>query len=320
MRRLALLPVLLLAACGDPQSATFQGYIEGDFIDVAPEVSGRIVELAVRRGSDVKAGDLLFRIDDTEAQAAVAQAQAEMARAEAQLANLKQGQRPPEIAVLEAQIAEAEAALNKARRDFGRQKSLFDSKVSSEAQLDQAREAITIAEARVTAARRQRDVAAMPARTPEIEAGEHAVDAARAALAQAETRERKYEVDAPATGRIEDTYYEEGEVAATGMPVLELLPSDRRKVIFYLPEAARPGLTPGETLIVSCDGCPPGLTADVSFLGAEVEYTPPIIFSRENRGKLMFRAEAHLSGELAKLPLGQPVDVAPASGSDGGGQ
>ena len=320
MRRLLLvLPLLALAACGgDPNGASFQGYIEGDFVNVAPEVGGRIVELAVRRGGEVAAGDLLFKLDDTEAKAAVMQASAEMARAEAQLANLKEGQRPPEIAVIEAQIAEAEAALDKARRDFERQKALFDRKVVSEAQLDQAREAITVAEARVTAAKRQRDVAAMPARTPEIDAAERAVDAARAALEQAETRASKYVVDAPVAGRIEDTYYETGEVASAGAPVLELLPADKRKVIFYVPEAARPTLAIGEDVAVSCDGCASSLTGELTFLGSEAEYTPPIIFSRENRGKLMFRAEARLSGEAAKLPLGQPVDVTPSG--NGGSQ
>jgi HlyD family secretion protein len=320
MRRLLLvLPLLALAACGgDPNGASFQGYIEGDFVNVAPEVSGRIVELAVRRGGEVAVGDLLFKLDDTEAKAAVMQASAEMARAEAQLANLKEGQRPPEIAVIEAQIAEAEAALDKARRDFERQKALFDRKVVSEAQLDQAREAITVAEARVTAAKRQRDVAAMPARTPEIDAAERAVDAARAALEQAQTRASKYIVDAPVAGRIEDTYYETGEVASAGAPVLELLPADKRKVIFYVPEAARPRLAIGEDVAVSCDGCASSLGGELTFLGSEAEYTPPIIFSRENRGKLMFRAEARLSGEAAKLPLGQPVDVTPSG--NGGSQ
>jgi HlyD family secretion protein len=270
------------------------------------------VTLQVRRGDEVAVGDLLFTIDDTEAKAAVAQAEAEMARAEAQLENLKQGQRPPEIAVYEAQIAEAEAALDKARRDFERQKALFDRKVVSEAQLDQVREAITVAEARVTAARRQRDVAEMPARTPEIDAGERAVDSARAALEQAKTRAAKYAVAAPVAGRVEDTYFEAGEVANAGAAVLSLLPADKRKVIFFVPEAARPALTIGGSIAIACDGCAADLAGEISFLGIEAEYTPPVIFSRENRGKLMFRAEGHLAGDAAKLPLGQPVDVTAA--------
>jgi HlyD family secretion protein len=312
MKRLALFLALLLSACGNGDDATFQGYVEGDFVDVAPEIGGRIVTLAVTRGDDVAAGDLLFAIDDTEALAAVAQAEAEMARAEAQLENLQQGQRPPEIAVIEAQIAEAEAALDKARRDFERQQALFDRNVASEAQLDQAREAITIAEARVTSAKRQRDVATMPARTPEIDAGERAVDASRAALHQAQTRASKYAVAAPVAGRIEDTYYEAGEVGSAGAAVLSLLPAEKRKVIFFVPEAARPALAVGGSVAVTCDGCAENLVGEVTFLGREAEFTPPIIFSRENRGKLMFRAEARLSGEAMKLPLGQPVDVTPA--------
>jgi HlyD family secretion protein len=315
MRRLALLlSVLVLAACGGSDDPVFQGYVEGDFIAVAPEVGGRIVELAARRGSTVEEGALLFRLDGAEAAAAAAQAEAELARAKAELANLSEGQRPPEIAVIEAQIAEARASLDTARRDFERQKALFDRHVVSEAQLDQAREAITVAEARLAAAERQKDVAELPARTPQIEAAERAVQAADAALAQARTRLAKHTVAAPAAGRIEDVYYEAGEVAAAGAPVLSLLPDGRRKVIFFVPESVRPALAAGDEVAISCDGCPAGIAAEVTFLGTEAEFTPPVIFSRETRDKLVFRAEAHLP-ETASLPLGQPVDVAVEPGA-----
>jgi HlyD family secretion protein len=304
------LPLLALAACSGSENS-FQGYVEGDFVEVAPEVGGRIIELAVRRGATVAQGDLLFRLDATEAERAVDQAEAEKARAEAQLANLLGGKRPPEIAVIEAQIAEAQASLDNARKEFERQQALFRQKVVSEARLDQARESVSVAEARVASAERQRDVAAMPARTPEIEAAQRAVDAARATLEMSQTRLMKYAVAAPAPGRIEDTHYEMGEVATAGTPVLSLLPDDARKVIFFVPQAERPALAPGGTIAIACDGCPQNLTAKISFLGTEAEFTPPVIFSRENRSKLMFRAEAHLEGEAANLPVGQPVDVTP---------
>jgi HlyD family secretion protein len=306
-----MLLIVFLAACSGSESS-FQGYVEGDFVEVAPEVSGRIIELAVRRGATVAEGDLLFRVDATEAERAVDQAEAEKARAEAQLANLLGGKRPPEIAVIEAQIAEAKASLETARKEFERQQALFEQKVVSEARLDQARENVSVAEARLASAERQRDVAAMPARTPEIEAAQRTVDAARAALEMAQTRLMKYVVEAPAPGRIEDTHFEMGEVATAGTPVLSLLPNDARKVIFFVPQASRPALAEGGTVAIACDGCPENLTAQITFLGTEAEYTPPVIFSRENRGKLMFRAEAHLEGDAAKLPVGQPVDVTPA--------
>jgi HlyD family secretion protein len=308
-----LIACMMLAACnGGNGEGVFQGYVEGEFIEVAPEVTGRIVELSVREGDVVAAGAPLFSLYDNEAESAVAQAKAELERAEAQLRNLQQGQRPPEIAVIEAQISEAEAELETARKEYERQLALFEKRVISEARLDQAREAVSVAEARVDSAERQRDVAEMPARTPEIEAGERAVEAARAALDMAKTRLEKHAVAAPAGGRIEDVHYRPGEVAAASAPVLSLLPDGRLKVIFFVPQAARSSIAIGAEMSIACDGCPAGLTAPVTWLGSEAEYTPPVIFSRETRGKLVFRAEASLSGEAANLPLGQPVDVFPA--------
>jgi len=312
MRRpLAFLTLALLVACSGADDTAFQGYIDADFVYVAPEVSGRIVDRPVMRGSVVKAGDLLFRIDDTEAKAAVDQAEAEVARAEAQLANLQQGQRPPEIAVIEAQIVEAHASLEKAQRDYDRQLKLFNTKVISQAQLDEAREAIRVAEARLTATEKQKEVAAMPARTPEIEAGERAVEASHASLDQTKTRLTKYVIHAPVSGRVDDTYYEVGEVATAGAPVLSLLPQNALKVIFFVPEAQRPALALGAAVALACDGCPADLSGRITFLGTEAEFTPPVIFSRENSGKLMFRAEAKLLDGATGLPLGQPVTVAP---------
>ncbi len=315
MKRLAGLFVLLgLAACSGADNPTFQGYVEGDFIAVAPEVGGRIVTLNVERGSTIEGGAELFRIEDAEATAAVAQADAELARARAQLANLQEGQRPPEIAVIEAQIAETTAALDMARRDFERQRALFTRNVVSEAQLDRAREAITVASARLRAVERQKEVAKLPARTPEIEAAERAVQAAEAAFAQARTRLNKHIVLAPADGRIEDVYYEAGEVAGAGAPVVSLLPDGRRKVIFFVPEPARPGVPAGTPVAISCNGCPDEVTAEIVFLATESEFTPPVIFSRETSDKLVFRAEARLP-ENAALPLGQPVEVTRIGGT-----
>jgi HlyD family secretion protein len=298
--------------CSGSDDASFQGYIDADFVNVAPEVGGRIVERPIERGSLVKVGDLLFRLDDTEAKAAVAQSQAEVMRAEAQLANLQQGQRPPEIAVFDAQIVEARASLEKAQRDYDRQLKLFKTRVIAQAQLDESREAIRVAEARLTATEKQKEVAAMPARTPEIEAGERAVESAHASLDQAKTRLTKYVVSSPVGGRVDDTHYEMGEVASAGSPVLSLVPDNALKVIFFVPEPARAALTLGGTVSLACDNCPAGLSAKITFVGTQAEFTPPVIFSRENSGKLMFRAEAKLSGAAARLPLGQPVTVTPA--------
>jgi HlyD family secretion protein len=184
--------------------------------------------------------------------------------------------------------------------------------VISEARLDHARETVSVAVARVAAAERQREVASLPARTGEIEAGERAVEAAGAQLEQAKTRLKKHIVNAPVAAIVEDTHFENGEVVSSGTPVISLLPPKRRIVVFFVPEAERPALSVGSEVSVSCDGCPAGLSARIAFLGQEAEFTPPVIFSRETREKLVFRAEADLADNSVALPLGQPVDVAPA--------
>jgi HlyD family secretion protein len=129
----------------------------------------------------------------------------------------------------------------------------------------------------------------------------------------AETRLAKHAVAAPVGGRIEDVYYEAGEVASEGAPVLSLLPAGARKVVFFVPEPERARLQTGATVAVGCDGCPPGISARVTFLASEAEFTPPVIFSRDTRDKLVFRAEAALAEGAEALPLGQPVDVTPAA-------
>jgi HlyD family secretion protein len=309
--RRAALCLLLLAACSDEGGGgTFQGYLEGDYLHVAPEVGGRIVELAVSEGDAVIAGALLFRLDEAEAMAGRDQAAAELARREAELADLRQGRRPQEIAVIEARIAEARASLDRARQHLERQERLFTRQVAAAATLDEAREAVAVAVARLETQERERDVAALPARQAEIEAGERALDMAAAALEQAESRLAKHRVHAPAEALVEEVFYDTGEVVSAGAAVLSLLPPDGRKVVFFVTEPDRGQLGKGTPVSVGCSGCPPGLQGVVTRIATQAEYTPPVIYSRETRGKLMFRAEARLPG-AADVPLGQPADVEP---------
>jgi HlyD family secretion protein len=108
---------------------------------------------------------------------------------------------------------------------------------------------------------------------------------------------------------VERVYFFPGEMAAAGTPVVALLPPRALKVRFFVSEADRPRFVLGDSVAVSCDGCPEGLTASLSFFAAEPQFTPPVIYSREERSRLSFLAEAILD-EGAVLPPGQPVTVA----------
>jgi HlyD family secretion protein len=140
-------------------------------------------------------------------------------------------------------------------------------------------------------------------------------DTAQAALRDAEaklnwskTRLARRNVTSPATGSIQQVYFRPGEVVSAGRPIVSLLPPGNIKVRFYVPEAMLPKLSAGGPVKVSCDGCATDLVARVSFISGSSEYTPPVIYSLDERSKLVFLIEA-LPERPNALRVGQPVSV-----------
>jgi HlyD family secretion protein len=117
-------------------------------------------------------------------------------------------------------------------------------------------------------------------------------------------------VSAPAEGLVVDTLYRIGEWVQAGSPVVQMLPRQNVKVRFFVPEAVVGGLVPGRALMIHCDGCAADLPAKITYVSNSAEYTPPVIYSNENRAKLVFMVEAHPSAaDAVKLHPGQPVAV-----------
>jgi HlyD family secretion protein len=132
---------------------------------------------------------------------------------------------------------------------------------------------------------------------------------AQARLNSSRTRLDRRKVASPVTGSVEQIYFRVGEMVAAGKPVVALLPPGNLKVRFFVPEAALPVIKLGDAVKVTCDGCATDLSATVSFIARSSEFTPPVIYSTEERGKLVFLIEArppHPEG----LRVGQPVSVA----------
>jgi HlyD family secretion protein len=295
----------------------FQGYMEGNLVYMAPEESGRIDKMEVEPGDEVKEGQFLFGLESSVQISQRNEAEARLRQAEAQLANLKAAQqRPEQVAVLRAQEERAKAALDYSRGEFERQQTLFLRGYSAKARLDQAEAAFERDKAALAEVRRQIEAAQLAGRSAEIDAAEAAVRAADAMVKQAETKIAKRRVSAPAEAKVQDVFFRAGEVVNAGQPVLSLLPPGNLRVRFYVPEPALSSLALGQTVRVACDNCPENLEARISFISREAEYTPPIIFSEQERAKLVFRVEARPIGTWS-LPIGLPVSVhpAPAQGS-----
>lgn len=297
-----------LLGCGSPGDV-FAGYVEGEFAAIAPIAVARVEAVEVRRGDYVAAGALLARLEDSDARLAVAQAQARLAQMQAQLANLKVGRRREEIAVIEATLDSAKAAARDAQLTFDRKKELFARKVIARAELDQAQAALDVARARVEEIEANLAVARLPARPEEIRAMEQQRSEAASALASARWHLEQRRIVARAAGRVFDILKHRGETAGPAAPIISFLPDGAIKLRFYIPQETRAAIALGTRLEVACDGCPTGLAAEVSYVADQPEFTPPVIYSVDNRQKLVYLVEARPSRQDISLQPGQIVDV-----------
>lgn len=320
MRRL-LLPFLLLAALAaggalwwhnhDAPQPGWQGYVDADYVRVAPTLAGQLVTLSVHRGQQVAAGTPLFAQDDTDECAAQAQAAATLAEAKDRLTNLAKAGRETEIAQAKADLADMIATRDQIAEDLNRNQQLLRSGAATQQTVDQQRAQLASANAHVEAAQAKlRQIQDPTGRQYEIEAQQKVVAAQQAALAQADWRLAQRHVTAPMAAEVADTYAVPGEMIDAGTPVVELLPPGNILVRFFVPETALAGIHLGERLSMHCDNCARDLIARVTFIAPQPEYTPPVIYSEQTRDKLVYMIEAHPAfAQATLLHPGQPVTV-----------
>jgi HlyD family secretion protein len=230
-------------------------------------------------------------------------------QAQATLANLEKGRRPQEVAAVRAQLAQAQASLRQSEADLARTEKLVADKFLPPQKRDEALATRDRDRARVAELTQQVQIANLPARSDEIAAATAEVKAATDALAQAEWRLAQKSQRSPATGLVADTLYRPGEWIPAGAPVVSLLPPGNVKVRFYIPETVVGTLRIGDAAIVRCDGCGADIAAKVRFIASQAEFTPPVIYSRENRSNLVFLVEARPDAPSPALHPGLPVEV-----------
>lgn len=141
-----------------------------------------------------------------------------------------------------------------------------------------------------------------------VEDAEAALRTAEARLASAQTRLVRRKIFSPVTGALQQIYYRPGEVVPAGRPVVSLLPPGNIKIRFFVPEATLPKVALGDAVTIHCDGCPSEVPARVTFISRSSEFTPPVIYSIDERAKLVYLIEAR-TGTPGDLRVGQPVDV-----------
>ncbi|MBI1867049.1 MAG: HlyD family efflux transporter periplasmic adaptor subunit [Methylocystis sp.] len=318
---LAALSWSFYASGGDPGNNVYLGYVEGDLLFIGPNEGERLDKLAVEVGKIVAPGDALFSMATPLLDGQRAEAAGRLEQMTAQFENLKASlNRPEQIAVLRAAVDRAQAALVLSSNELQRKTTLFAHGDATKAALDQASMAHDRDKASLEEAKRQVEAARLAGRSHEIGAAEAAILQARAQLSQIDIRIARQSVTAPAAGVIQDVYFRPGEMVNAGQPVLSLLPPENRKVRFYVPEPQLAAFKLGERVKVACDGCADGLWGRISFMAAREEFTPPVIFSDQERNKLVFKLEAKLEQDARNLPLGLPVSIRLWQKNGGGGE
>lgn len=175
----------------------------------------------------------------------------------------------------QADLNQSNASLANARQTYDRALALSKTGAGTQATLDAAVSTLRIAEAHVVTS---------------------------------QTRLARRTINAPIAGTIQQIYYREGETVPAQRPVLSILPPGNMKVRFFVPEAELPRLKIGDDVRIMCDGCAAGLTARIYFIATSAEYTPPVIYSLDERSKLVYLIQARPQSPDS-LRVGQPVSV-----------
>jgi HlyD family secretion protein len=301
---------LILSACAHRQTSSYQGYVEGRFVYVASPQSGRLEQLSVTRGESIAHGHPLFALDREPEASELRQAQQLLHTAQSRLADLQTGKRPAEVDVTRAQLEQARAQEKQANEILASYQAQYRAGGIPQTDLINAQGAADSSTARVRELEATLAVDALPAREQQIKAQENQVAADRASLADAEWRMQQKEISAPRQGLVFDTLYRAGEWVSAGNPVVEMLPPENIELRFFIPEPVMGRLKVGQKISVRCDGCSSSIPAAITYISPQCEYTPPVLYSNQNRAKLVFMIIA--KPPLDQAPMlhpGQPIEV-----------
>ena len=312
-------------ACREPEPSNtirVSGHVEATEVRVAPDVGGRLIELRVMEGDRVATGDLIGRLDATDAELQIARARAERAASEAQLRALQAGARPEEIRQAQAEVqaagAEADGAtaeLKAAETDLERFEALLRANAGAEKERDDARTRVEVAQERVRSARERvqaaREIVARlqaGTRREDLDAARARVDAADAQIALLEKSRSDAVIKATAAGVVTQKLADTGEQVAPLMPVVVVTDLDNAWANLFVPEPMIPRITIGQTATVLTDAGD-RIQGKVTYISPQAEFTPRNVQTADERSKLVYRIKVSVDNRAGILKVGMPVDA-----------
>lgn len=306
-RFILVLLICFITACHAPQRR-YQGYIEGDTLYLAIPFSGTLKAMHVMRGAYVKKGQLLFDLDPDPQSFALQHAQALLNQGEQTWLDLKKSKRIPEIESIQSQVAQADAELVLAGIRVKRNQILFDKHVLDRDSLDAAIEHMHEIQALKAQFEANLALAKLGARPNQINARKYANVALLASMNEATWALKQKKIYAPDDGIIFDTYYKTGEFVGAEHPVASLLTSVNTRIEFFVPLSDLNRVALGQKISYLYPGSEEFLAAQITYISPKAEYVPPLVYSRDNSDKIVFRVKASIS-HTRKLISGAPVSV-----------
>ncbi|OGT33212.1 MAG: hypothetical protein A3C44_06245 [Gammaproteobacteria bacterium RIFCSPHIGHO2_02_FULL_39_13] len=311
---MALFCILFISACSH-HDRHYLGYVEGDYVYLSSPVSGTLVQLPVDKGQTVAANQLAFQLDPQPELSQLHNAQAQLQVTQQDLENLKQGERSTIIKKLEAQISQAQANLIFAQKMYERNKELVKTGAIGKSIYDESRARYESDVEKLTEAQANLAEAKLGARANLIAAQEAKVQAAQAQVNQYQWMVSQKTIRFSQAGFVQDTLFRQNEFVPAGKPVIQFLPPENLNVIFFVPEKHLSQIHRGQKIQFTCDACHKTMTATIYYISSRAEYTPPVIYSKDSRDKLVYWVEAKIDPSVAaEVNPGQPVEVS-VSGS-----
>ncbi|GAB3031371.1 HlyD family secretion protein [Bowmanella dokdonensis] len=309
MNRTAFLWLLLLAGCQQAESPPrYTGYVEAEELLVAAPQAGWLLEQPVREGQKVSAGELLFVLEQERERAELRQAQHRREQALAKLEDLQKGAREEELARIQAQMTEAASTVEITRLELARVRQTASLQLASQSALDNAEAAHQAALARLDALSRQLALARLGARPDQINAATEELAAASEQVGIARWQLQQRSIQAGQGGLVEELFFRVGEFVSPATPVMSILLSQEFKARFYVPAEVHARLRLGQEVEVWLPEGTQPLRARIRYLSPHAEFTPPILYAKDSRDKLVFLVEAAFESGDTVRP-GIPVEV-----------
>ena len=206
-----------------PPPVVLQGQMEAQETDVAPKVAGRIGQVLVQEGQQVRSGDALIRMDSPEIEAKVAQAQAARDAASAVARKAANGARPQEVEMARANWQRAQAAADLASKSWQRVDRLAREGLVAAQKRDEAYANFVAARDHARAARAQYDLALSGARAEDRAAANAQERQVAAVVAEARVAQSEAALASPVAGEVAKVYAKVGEIAPQGVPVVTVV-------------------------------------------------------------------------------------------------